>query len=148
MSEINKAMDVAELNIKPPIEGKTRLSEDMQQTLALLTAMGADKRRPIRCSESGILNVTDPRIKDIKHYIRTALKDPKAGDDISCTAVMAMGHPSNTDLIWVRPNGIAYASNSWPLAAGEVVGFTLDNLSQLKMLIAAENDRLIVAYTR
>lgn len=148
MSEINKAMDVAELNIQPPIEGKTRLSEDMQQTLALLTAMGADRRRPLRCAESGVLNTTDPRIKDIKHYIRTALKDPKSGDDVSCTSVMAMGHPSNTDLIWVRPNSIAYIHNSWPLAAGEVVGFTLDNLSQLKMLIAAENDRLIVAYTR
>jgi len=148
MSTINKPMDVSELNIQPPLKGKTRLSDDMQQTLALLTAYGADKRRPLRCSESGVLNITDPRIKDIEHYTGVGANDTQTGDDLPCTTVMVMGHPDNTGKVWVRPNKTATVDNSWPLAAGEVVGFTLDNLSQLHMLFAVDGEKVIVAYTR
>lgn len=148
MPTINKSMDVSELNIQPPLAGKVRLSDDMQQTLALLTAMGAAKRRPLRCSESGVLNITDPRIKDIKHYTRDGATEEQTGDDLPCTGCMVMGHPDNAGKIWVRPNTTATVSNSWPLAAGEVMGFTLDNLSQLHMFIANDGETLIVAYTR
>lgn len=148
MTTINKPMDVSELNIQPPLKGKTRLSDDMQQTLALLTAMGADKRRPLRCSESGVLNITDPRIKDIKHYTGVGANDTQQGDDIPCTTVMVMGHPSNGDTVWVRPNKTATVDNAWPLLKREVIGFTLDNLSQLHMLMVTDTERVIVAFTR
>lgn len=148
MSEINKSMDVAELNIQPPIVGKTRLTDDMQQTLALLTAMGADRRRPIRCSESGVLNVVNPRIRDIEGYSRTADGINAIGTDTPCTECMMLGHPSNTGTVWVRPNKIATANNAWPLLKGEVVGFVLDNLSQLHIFFETAGDRLIVAHTR
>ncbi len=148
MPNINKSMDVSELNIQPPIEGKVRLSDDMTQTLALLTAMGADKRRPLRCSESGVLNVSDPRIKDIEHYTGVGANDTQTGTDTPCTECMIMGHPDNTGKVWVRPNKTATVNNSWPLAKGEVVGFTLDNLKQLNMLMVTDGDIVIVAYTR
>lgn len=148
MTTINKPMDVAELNIQPPIEGKTRLSDDMQQTLALLTAYGADRRRPLRCSESGVLNVSSARIRDIVHYTQAAAVYEYTGASIPCTEVMVMGHPLNSGSVWVRPNKTATVNNSWPVAKGEVVGFTLDNLSQLNMLFIEDGDSLIVAYTR
>lgn len=148
MTVINKSMDVSELNIQPPLSGKVRLSDDMQQTLALLTAMGADRRRPLRCSESGVLNTTDPRIKDIVHYTQAGAVYEYTGDDKPCSGCMVLGHPDNTGKVWVRPNTTATINNSWPLAAGEVVGFTLDNLEQLNMLFIEDGDILIVAYTR
>ena len=148
MTVINKAMDISELNLQPPIKGAIRLSDDMQQTLALLAAMGADRRRPLRCSESGVLNVTDPRIKDIKHYTGSGANDEQTGNDKPCSSVMVMGHPDNTGLVWVRPNTTATVNNAWPLAAKEVVGFTLDNLSQLNMLIVVDGEKVIAAYTR
>ena len=148
MQTINKSMDVSELNIQPPITGKVRLSDDMQQTLALLTAMGADKRRPLRCSESGVLNVTDPRIKDIKHYTQTASVYEYTGDNLPCSSCLIMAHPDNDGSVWVRPNKTSTVNNSWPLAKGEVIGFTLDNLEQLNMLFIEDGDILIVAYTR
>lgn len=148
MTVINKSMDVSELNIQPPLAGKVRLSDDMTQTLALLTAMGAYKRRPLRCSESGVLNVTDPRIKDIQHYIGDGANDTQQGNDVPCTEVMVMGHPSNGNTVWVRPNKTATVDNAWPLLKGEVVRFTLDNLSQLHMLFVTDTERVIVAYTR
>lgn len=147
MSDINKPMDVPELKIDPPVAGKVRLSDDMQQTLALLTAMGADKRHALRCSESGVLNTTSARIRDIKHYTGVGVNDTQNGGDIECSECMVMGHPDNTGTIWVRPNTTATVNNAWPLAQGESVGFTLDNLKQLQMFMQYAGDEVIVAYT-
>lgn len=146
MSDIRKSMDVTELNIQPPLSGKTRLSDDMQQTLSLLTALGADKRRPLRCSESGMLNVASPRIKDVVHYTGSGANDTQTGGDVSCTEVMVIAHPDNSSKVWVRPNTTATVNNAWPLDAKGVVSFTLDNLSQLNMLIVGDGDKVIVAY--
>lgn len=148
MPDINKPMDVPELSLKPPIDGKVRLSADMQQTLTLLTAYGVNSRKLLKASESGVLNTASARIKDIAHYKRDGATDPKIGEAISCTECLIMAHPTNTGRIWVRPYTIAETTNAWPLDAGEVVGFTLDNLSQLNMLIDTDLDSLIVAYTR
>lgn len=146
MPAINKPMDVAELNIQPPLTGKTRLSEDMQQTLALLTAYGADRRRPLRCSESGVLNTASPRIKDIVHYTGSGANDTQTGGDLPCTECMVIAHPDNSSKVWVRPNSEASVNNAWPLDAKDVVSFTLDNLSQLNMLIVGDGEKVIVAY--
>jgi len=141
-------MDVPELNIEPPITGKVRLSEDMQQTLALLTAYCDNKRVTLKASESGVLNVASAKIRDIVHYTRTDPANPTQGDSVVCTECLIMGHPDNTGIIWVRPDKAAEITNAWPLSAGEVVSFTLDNLKQLKMNIATDGDILIVAYSR
>ena len=148
MPDINKPMDVPELNLKPPIDGKIRLSADMQQTLALLTAYGDNARKVLRASESGVLNVTSARIKDIVHYDRTDPVPMTEGDNVSCTECLIMAHPSNIDKVWVRPYKAATTENAWHLSAGEVINFTLDNLQQLKMNIVANGDGIIVAYTR
>jgi len=148
MGSINKPMDVPELNLEPPIIGKLRLSEDMQQTLALLTAYGDNKRIVLRASESGVLSVASARIADIVHYTGVGASDEQAGGDVPCTEVMVMGHPDNTGVIWVRPDKTATADNAWPLAANAAVGFTLDNLKQLNMLIVVAGEKVIVGYTR
>lgn len=148
MANINKPLDVPELNIEPPIVSKVRLSEEMQQTLAMLTAYCDNKRVTLKASQSGVLNVASPKIRDIVHYTRTDPDNPTEGDSVLCTECLIMGHPGNTGSIWVRPDKAAEITNAWPLAAGEVVGFTLDNLKQLKMNIVTDGDILIVAYSR
>lgn len=148
MPDINKPMNVPELNLKPPIDGKVRLSEDMQQTLALLTGYGVNTRKLLRASESGVLNVTSARIKDIVHYARVDPLNPKKGNNVPCSECLVMGHPENTGTVWVRPDKTALTTNAWPLAAGDAVNFTLDNLSELNMLIAVDGDTVIVAYAR
>lgn len=148
MGNINKPMTIPELNLKPPMDGRVRLSEDMQQTLALLSAYGISKRVLLKASESGVLNVTSARIKDIVHYTGSGANDIQSGDDIPCTECLVLGHPDNTGKVWVRSSTTATINNAWPLAAGEVVNFTLDNLKQLKMLIVVDGEKVIVAYTR
>jgi len=148
MPDINKPMDVPELKLAPPITGKLRLSEDMQQTLALLLGYGDNKRIMLRASESGILAVASRRIADIVHYTGVGANDEQVGGDIPCTEVIVTGHPDNIDLVWVRPDKTATTSNAWPLWAGDVVTFTLDKLNQLNMLIAGDGEKVIVGYTR
>lgn len=148
MSKIRKPMQIPDLNLWPPIEDTVRLSEDMQQTLAQLAGYDVNTRKLLRCSASGILSIASPRLIDIIHYERTALVNPTEGDNLPCTEVLVLGHPENAGTIWVRSSGTAGTTNSWPLAAGAVVGFSVDNMSQLKMHLPVVGEIAIVGYTR
>jgi hypothetical protein len=148
MPNILKNMAVRFLGLQPPIEKAVRLSEDMQQTLSLLCAYGIDERKVLRASESGVLNVTSARIKDMVHFTGSGANDEQTGDDISCTECLIMAHPDNVSKVWVRPSKVATVNNAWPLDANDVMSFALDNLKQLNMLIVGDGEKVIAAYTR
>jgi len=148
MHDINKPMDVAGLRLQPPITKTVKLTADMQQTLALLTAYGDSARKLLRASESGVLNTASAKLKDIVHYDRVDPANPTQGDDITCTECLIMAHPDNVGKVWVKPHAAATTANAWPLDATDVVSFSLDNLNQLRFNIVTDNDSLIVAYTR
>lgn len=91
------------------------------------------------------------QMQDILHYTATATNQTKQGSDspgsnVECSEVMCMGHPDNTGKVWVRSRTTAAINNAWPLAAGEVINFNVDNLSDLQMLIVVSGESLIVAY--
>ena len=148
MHDIIKSMSIPGLNLKPPITTAVRLSADIQQTLALMTAYCENKRVVLKASESGILSVASARIKDIVHIVGVGANSEKIGGNVPCTECLVMAHPDNTDKIWVRPYKMATVNNAWPLSKSEVVGFTLNNLKQLNMLIVVDGEKVIVAYTR
>ena len=148
MNTVNTPMKIPELDLKPEPTGGIQLSENMQQSLSLLTAFWRNKRVLLKASPSGVLSVSSARIDDIKHYTGVGANDTQTGNDVKCTEVMVMGHPDNTDMVWVRPDKTATVDNAWPLAKGEVTNFTLDNLKQLNMLFVVAGEKCIVAYTR
>ena len=148
MPEINKPMDVPELNLQPSITGKLKLSEDMQQTLAVLCAMSVSQRVMLKASESGVLNTTSRQITDIVVFTATAGTKEFRGDNIPCTEIVAIAGLSNGDRAWIRPYKVASSVNAWPLDKGEVFGFTIDNLNQLYVTIQTADDIVVVAYTR
>ncbi|GAI54694.1 unnamed protein product, partial [marine sediment metagenome] len=84
MPDINKPMDIPELNLQPPITGKVKLSEDMQQTLALLCTYVNNKRVTVKASESGVLQTVNPRIKGIWGAESGGAGSTKQGDNIPC----------------------------------------------------------------
>ena len=148
MPDINKPMGVPELNLQPPITGKLKLSEDMQQTLAVLSAMGVSQRVLLKASEIGVLNTTSRQIKDIVVYTATGGTKEFHGDNIPCTEIVAIAGLSNGDRAWIRPYEVASSANGWPLDKGEVFGFTISNLNQLYVTIQTADDIVVVAYTR
>lgn len=148
MPDINKPMGVPELNLQPPITGKLKLSEDMQQTLAVLSAMGVSQRVLLKASEIGVLNTTSRQISDIVVFTATAEVKEFRGDNIPCTEMVAIAGLSNGDRAWIRPYEVASSANAWPLDKGEVFGFTISNLNQLYVTIQTADDIVVVAYTR
>lgn len=148
MPDINNPMGIPELNLQPPITGKVRLSEDMQQTLALLCAMGNSERITLRASAEGILLVGEPVIEDIVILQGAGSPSVKIGSDIPCSMTMVMSHPDNTDTAWVRPYAACDDTHKWPLQKWDIVKFAVDNLNRLHFLFDTAAEQVIIAYTR
>lgn len=148
MVEITVPFGIGELLIRPELAGRIRLSEDMQQTLAALAGYDGMSRRLLRCSAGGILRTSSPRIKDILHVTVTDPVFTWQGSDIPATEVLIMGHPDNTDLVWVTCDETATANNGWPLAAGDIISLTIDNLNNLHLYIVKTAETAIIAYSR
>lgn len=148
MGSINKPMDIPELNLQPPITGKVKLSEDMQQTLALLCAYHNNKRVILQASDSGVLQIGEPVIKDIIIVTSATITGLAQGGDIPCSMAMVMAHPDNTDKTWVRPYQTCDATHKWPLQKWDMVKFAVDNLNRLYFLCDTAEEKIIIAYTR
>ena len=148
MPNINKPMGVPELNLQPPITGKVRLSEDMQQTLALLCAYHNNKRIILQASESGNLIIGEPVIKDIVIVTTAAGTGLAQGADIACSQAMVMGHPDNTNTAWVRPYKACDDTHKWPMQKWDIVKFAIDNLNRLYFLCDVPEEKVIIAYLR
>jgi len=148
MPDINKPMDVPELNLQPPITGKVRLSEDMQQTLAVLCAMGVSQRVLLKASELGVLNTASRQIKDIEVFTAGSTPDTWQGGNIPCTEIAVIAELDNADKVWIRPYKPASAANGWPLNKGEIFGFAINNLNQLHVTIETTGQIAVIAYTR
>jgi len=147
MPDIRKPMGIDELNLKPPIDGKVRLSDDMQQTLALLTAMGVTGRKLMKCSESGVLYTGSAKVKGVWNKTGSGADDDLVGDDIACSECVVMANPDNPDKLWVKPYGVASVDDGVPLDAGDAVNFTVTNLNQIHVNVVADGDKVIVIYS-
>ena len=147
MNQIGTPMKCPELNLSPEPEGGIQLSPDMQQVLSVLTGFVKNKRVLLKASPGGVLETTSARLQDITHYTADQTNYVKQGDNKPCSEIMVMAHPDNTGKVWVRTLTAATTSNSWPLGAGEVINFAVDNLRDLRMLIVVDTEKLIVAYT-
>ena len=146
MHRIGTPLKLPELNLQPEPEGGIELSEDMQQVLSLLTGFSKNRRIVLQSSPVGALRVTSARLIDVKHFTADQDDYTTQGDDVPCSEVMCMGHPSNTGKVWVRTLAEATTSNSWPLGPGESMNMSVDNFRDLQMLIALDTEKLIVAY--
>lgn len=85
-------------------------------------------------------------MQDIEHFTGSGANDEQQGSDIACTEILVMAHPDNAGRVWVRTDEVATVNNAWPLEAGEIFSFNVDNLSDLQMLIVTSGEKLIVAY--
>lgn len=146
MFHIGTPLKIPELKLQPDQEGAIQLSKDMQQSLSLMTAFSKNRRILIKASPVGALRTTSARIIDIVHFTGSGASDEQQGSDVVCSEVMCMGHPSNGGKVWVRTLSTAGLTTAWPLGAGEVINFSVDNLRDLQMLIVVDTEKLIVAY--
>jgi hypothetical protein len=146
MPRIGTPLKVPELNLMPEPESGVNLSDDMQQVLSLLTGFSKNRRIVLQSSPVGALRTTTARLIDILHFTGVGANDTQTGQDVPCSEVMCMAHADNSGKVWVTALKTATTTNAWPLAAGEVINISVDNLRDLNMLIVADGDKLITAY--
>ena len=147
MAKIDKGMESPELGIRSLPVGTLRAGDDLSQAIALIMGYANNARVLLKASPSGVLYSASPRLSDVFHWLAAAPNTVEQGDNIPCTEIMCMAHPDNTGRIWVRTRAVASAVNAFPLDAGDIVGFSVENLSELRALIVANGDTLIVGYS-
>lgn len=146
MTQIGTPLKIPDLHLHPEQERAIQLSDNMQQVLSTLTGFVHNQRVLLRCTPNGVLETTYPRLKSVVHFTGSGANDTQQGSDIPCSELICMGHPDNTDKVWVTVFNTATVNNAWPLGKGETISFSVDNLRDLQMLIVADGEKLIVAY--
>lgn len=141
-------MQIPTLDLKPPIAETLSLSDDIQQTLAMLAGYAVNQRVLLNASPTGALRTTSGRLIDVKHYTGSGANDHPTLDDIPCTEVLVMGHPDNTGKLWVRNSEAATVNNAWPLVASDAINLSVDNVNQLSILVVVDGEKAIVAIAK
>ena len=147
MAKVTLPIASDQIGLRPPLPSQIPVNDELRQTLALLLGYHQGDRVTLACSPSGVLYTASPRLVDVFHWTAAAPNTPKQGDNIACTEVLCTAHPDNTGRIWVRTRSTAAANNGFPLDAGDSIGFSVENLSDLYALIVANGDTLIVGYS-
>jgi len=147
MDGMNNPVKMPELNVIPESDRGIEVDAGMKQVMSLLTAYWREERVTLRASPSGVLFVSASQIGDVYQVTDVGAAYEYQGPNVLCSEVMVMGHPSASGSIWVRPHKVATITNAWPVAAKEVVSFTITNLNMLHLLIPTANDRAIIAYS-
>ena len=135
------------LGIRPPLASQIPVAEQVVQTLAQLLGHHQGNRIVLQASPSGILYVASPYLADVVHFTGVGANDTQQGNNVACTEVVCIGHPDNTGKVWVRTKQVATVNNAIPLDAGDIVGFSVENMSDLQMLIVVAGEKLIVGYS-
>lgn len=147
MAKLELPLGTKGVPLSPSLSSLTPIEDRLVQTLALLLGYARGERVPLAASPSGVLYSASPRLTDVVHYTAAAPNAAKQGAEIVCTEILCMAHPDNTGRIWVRTRSTAAANNAFPLDKGEVMGFSVENLSELRALIVANGDTIIVGYS-
>ena len=148
MPPITKPLPFEDLETKPPLSGIIKLSDDMQQVLSLLSGYDGTERRLLTCTPTGTLSVASARVKGIANVLADQASYTWQGTDIKISEVLIKAHPDNNSRVWVNVDTAAAANTGYPLEAGDYVKFTINNLRNLHLFIAANTEKVIIIYTR
>lgn len=146
MSNITKPLPFNELQAKPDIPSLIRLSDDMQQTLALLVGYNGSQRKLVSVSSNGILMMSSVRPKAVINITGSGTDDDWQGTDIKCSEVKVISNPDNAGRIWVNIDAVAAADTGEPLDAGDYLVWGIENLTNLHIHIVTDGNKVIVVY--
>lgn len=147
MAEIQIPFPLKDIPVKPEMTGRLKIDAVMIQTLASLCGWDGEARRLLTCSLSGSLQVTSPPVKAV---INKATSDPNEHitfSDIPTTEVMILARHTNTGDVWVNTGAAAGVDTGWPLAAGDSLKVSVNNLQDLRLIVVTSGDKVIIVYT-
>lgn len=148
MSRLYLPLPFPDLKSKPDLSALVDLSNEMIQTLSLLSGYDGSERRLLRCSPTGVLHTISPRTAGVVNVAAVGANYLWQGSAVATTEVMIRSHPDNAGRIWVNLDAAAAADTGWPLDGGEVINLTLNNLNNLHLKIIADLEKVIILYSR
>jgi len=146
MAEIQKPIPFDQLNAKPPLTARPRVSDDIQQVLALLSGFDGQQRKLVGVSQSGTLYVTSPPVKGVVNFPAVGASYDWQGDNIECSEVLVMNDPANTGKVWVNKDAAAAPDVGQPLDSGDWLRWTIKNLKELHIHIVTDTEKVILVY--
>lgn len=142
-----KPLPFDELDTRPPLSPQPRISEDIQQTLALLSGYDNSQRKLLKCSPAGVLFVASPTVKGIVNITADQASYNWSRQDTPTSEVMIMSNPDNSSKVWVNKGIAAAPDTGFPLDSGDSVIWGLNNLRSLHIHIVGNGEKVIVVYT-
>ncbi len=135
------------LSLKPPLPPSAPLSDYVQQALAVLLGYSYGDTVVLHASPAGVLYVAEPRVSDTFQW--TAVGDAEAhqGTRIQATQLLLVTPKTNTDTVYVRTRQAATTANSIPMSASQALTLSVENLDELRVLIAKTGDMVSVTYS-
>jgi len=147
MSEILKSFTFDDLPTKPPITGRPKLSDDIQQTIALLSAFDGVTRRLIRCSPTGVIRCGSARAKGVYNIVADQDAYTLTCLDLQISEVMFRAFPDNTGRVFLNIGTAAALNTGYPLWDGEWVNISVNNLNNIQIYIEKDTDKVAAIYT-
>lgn len=148
MPEIIKPLTFDDLPVKPPLVGRPLISDDLQQTVALLVGWDKSTRRLVSVSPSGVLHTTQSPVKGIINTVATSNEFTGQGDNISTSEVLIKAKSTNTGTLWINISNTAANNVGYPLDAGEYIVFSVNNLHSIYYYFTKQDDWCIVIYSK
>ena len=147
MFEILRSFTLDDIPTKPEVTGRPKLSEDIQQTLALLLGWDGSTRRIIRSTPTGVLRVCDGRAKAVLNVTADQAAYTLTPDDIPTSEIMIKAHPDNTGQVVVNIGIVASLTAGFWLDSGESVEFSINNLKSLRIYVELDTEKAAILYT-
>lgn len=136
-----------ELDTRPSLSPKPRISDDIQQVLSLLSGYDGSQRRLLKVSPTGVLYVCSPPVKGIINVEGVGAGYNWQGDDISTSEVLIYANCKNVGDIWVNKGIAAAVDTGHVLECGDSVIWGLNNLRSLHLHIVNAGEKVIITYT-
>jgi len=147
MFEILKPFTFDDVPTKPEITGRPKLSEDIQQTIALLSGWDGATRRLIRCSPTGVIRTGSGRAIGVYNIVANTDGFTLVCSDCPVSEVMIRAFPDNTGRVFVNIGAAAALNTGYPLFTGEWVSISVNNLNSLQLYIEKNTDKVAAIYT-
>ena len=147
MLEILKTLTFKDLPTRPEITGRPKLSEDLQQTVALLTGWDGSTRRLLHVTPTGILRICEAKAKGVLNIIAPSPAYGLQCSNIPTSEVMIRACPDNSGKVFVNIGVTAALDTGYPLFTGEWVKLSVNNLNNLQLWFEKYMDMVAIIYT-
>lgn len=147
MSEIQIPFPLKGVPLKPELKGRIKIDETMIQTLSALCGWDGEARRLITCSLNGSLHITSPPVCCIVNKVSTGAAEHITFSDLPITEVIVKANPKNTGDIWLNVGAAAGVDVGYPLAPGDWLNISINNMAELRLYVVTSGDNAIIVRT-